>query len=191
MDKYDSIDLDILQELNSDFKKSLAEVGKKVGLSHAAVKYRIDQMRSKDLISRSYNLNINKLNLQFFCLIMHVNEKERLKEEFSNCPKVMAYYDTIGDYNLMILLLVENLQTAEAMLSHCPLFSGWSIQKKVLLPLLNYSRKYRQINLSYREKGKKNPCKKMDSKFCLKCEAYKQGRCCGCPTMPGYKGNFK
>ena len=190
MKKFDKLDLDIISELNSRFKTDLITIGKKLGVSHATVKYRIDNMRRKNLISRSYNLNINELNMEFYCVLINANNPEQVRKKLANCAKVVSYYSTLGEYNLLVLVLAENMGCMDSMMNNCSSFNDGGIARKTVLPLLNYSSIFREINLNYRSDAKRL-CSADGRAKCLKCISHKNKVCQGCPTMEGYFGDFK
>lgn len=182
----DKLDWSIIKKLNKHEKINLMDLGMSLKVSHATIKYRMDKMTDKGIISKSYNVNSNLFKLSLFTILIHTNNKTEIKDKLTSCVKVIDHYDTIGDYNLVLNVLAEDITAVESMSNYCKIFNHDSITKKTILPILNYSGTH--INIFPKKETK---CIEKDEETCIKCKAFKADSCPGCPIMKDYKGSLK
>jgi DNA-binding Lrp family transcriptional regulator len=170
----DQLDLDIIDELNLSSKSDLVTIGKKLGVSHGTIKYRIDKMLEHDMIRRNYGINLSKIKLGLYNFMLNVSDKEKYLETLTKCTRFFGYFDTIGEYNLVIQILAEDILTIESISNNCSLYNDKRITKKTIVPMMNFSRRYIYVNLNFKKR------KKSCGNDCKSCHAYKSSVCKGC-----------
>ncbi|RLF36127.1 MAG: hypothetical protein DRN08_01885 [Thermoplasmata archaeon] len=181
----DETDKKIIKLINDDWEQGTTEIGRKIGLSHTAVRSRLKRLR-KGLIKVNCNVQTEKLGLRLFFICLEARAKNKVINHVRNCPKIISYFDTYGEYNFVILAAAEDTNTMESMIEQCFSFNFTDITKYSVMPIVNSSSMYQPIRL-YLDKEKSEM--KCDFKTsCPECESFKKDRCVGCPLHKGYKG---
>lgn len=181
----DKTDKKIIMMINEDWERGVTKIGKELGLSHTAIRSRLTRLK-RDLINVSCNVDIEKLGLKLFLICLEARFKNKVINHVKNCPKIINYYDTYGEYNFVILATAENTNTMESMIEQCFSFNFTDITKYNVIPITNSPSMYHSMKF-YSEKEKRS----MQCDFktdCPNCESFKKGRCVGCPLYEGYKG---
>ena len=181
----DKKDKKIIKIINDDWEQGTTKIGRKLDLSHTAVRSRLNRLR-RDIIKVSCNVDIEKLGLKLFLICLEARFKSKVVNHVKNCPKIINYFDTFGEYNFIMLAVAENTDTMESMIEQCFSFNFTDITKYTVIPLTNSPSMYQPIKF-YSEDKKKNM--KCDFKTdCPHCELFRDNRCVGCPLHNGYKG---
>lgn len=181
----DEIDKKIITMINEDWEQGVTKIGKKLGLSHTAVRSRLKRLK-RDLIKVNCNVDIEKLGFKLFLICLEARFKSKVVNHVKNCPKVINYFDTYGEYNFMILTIAESINTMESMIEQCFSFNFTDITKYTVIPITNSPSMYQSIRF-YSEEEKKNM--KCDFETdCTDCELFKKDRCIGCPLHKDYNG---
>lgn len=189
--KLDKVNLAILNSIKEDSKINYSKLGKKLGLSHVAIKNRFENLLNKKLIKLSVLLNFTKLQfkLGFILLEVDFNALETLIKVYKKCPRVIYYYEMMGQYNLALLFFGENEKTFETILKSCMLYSLPGIHKTNILICREPSEDlFLPFNFPFINQDADKPLCGAD---CKNCGAFKQDRCFGCPTCKYYKGPLK
>ena len=180
MMKFDKIDKKIIKMINEDWEQGTTQIGRKLGMSHTAVRSRIKRLK-KELIKVNCALDIEKLGLKLFLICLEARFKSKVVNHVRNCPKIINYFDTYGEYNFMMLAVAENSETMESMIEQCFSFNFTDITKHTVIPITHSQFMYQQIKFfSNKEKSKMKCDFKID---CPNCELFKKDRCIGCPTI--------
>jgi DNA-binding Lrp family transcriptional regulator len=181
----DKKDKKIIRMINDDWEQGTTKIGRKLGLSHTAVRSRLNRLK-RDLIKVNCTVDIEKLGLKLFLICLEARFKRRVVNHVKNCPKIINYFDTYGEYNVIMLAVAENTDTMESMIEQCFSFNFTDITKYTVIPLTNSPFMYHLIRF-YSEDEKKDM--KCDFKTdCPHCDLFKEERCVGCPLHTGYKG---
>ena len=181
----DKKDKKIIRLINDDWAQGATEMGRKLGLSHTAIRSRLKRI-TRDLIKISCTVDIDKLGLKLFLICLEARFKSKVVNHVKNCPKIINYYDTFGEYNLVLLAVAENTDTMESMIEQCFSFNFTDITKYTVIPLTNSPVMYQPLRFDSEDEKIRLKCDfKTD---CPNCESFKENRCVGCPLHPGYKG---
>ena len=181
----DQKDKKIIRLINADWNQGLTEMGRKLGLSHTAVRSRLKRL-TRDLMKVNCTVNIDKLGLKLFLICLEARFKNKVVSHVKNCPKIITYYDTFGEYNLVLLAVAENTDTMESMIEQCFSFNFTDITKYTVIPFTNSPVMYQPLRFYLDDEKIGLKC---DFKTaCPNCESFKENRCVGCPLQPGYKG---
>ena len=185
MKQIDNRDKKIITIINEDWEQGVTNIGKKLDLSHTAVRSRLKRLK-RDLIKVNCNVNIEKLGLKLFLICLEARFKSKVVNHVKNCPKIINYFDTYGEYNFIMLAVAENIATMESMIEQCFSFNFTDITKYTVIPLTNSPFMYQPIRFYNKEEKENMNCDfKTD---CPNCELFKEDRCVGCPLYKGYKG---
>ncbi len=185
MKKIDTVDKEIIKLINNDWQQGATQIGRKVGLSHTAVRSRIQNL-TKEHVKVTCNVNIEKLGFKLFLLCLDARVKNEVVKRIKCCPKIIDYYNTYGEYNFIMLALAENTETMESMIEHCFSFDCADITRYTVIPIINSSNMYYPIHFLSENDKKTRQCDfKTD---CPDCDSFKNDRCVGCPLHKGYKG---
>ena len=185
MKQIDDKDKQIIKLINEDWEQGTTKIGRQLGLSHTAIRSRLKRLK-RDLIKINCNIDIDKIGAKLFLICLEARFKNKVVNHVKNCPKIINYFDTFGEYNFIMLAVAENTDTMESMIEQCFSFNFTDITKYSVIPLTNSPSMYQPIRF-YSEKENKNL--KCDFKTdCPNCEMFKNDRCVGCPLHEGYKG---
>ena len=185
MKRLDTIDKKIITLINEDWEQGITSIGRKVNLSHTAVRSRLRRLK-RDLIKVHCNVDIEQLGLKLFLICLEARFKSKVVDHVKNCPKIINFFDTYGEHNFIILAVAENIDTMESMIEQCFSFNFTDITKYTVVPLTNSPFMYQP--LKFYTKKEKQQMKCNFETVCSDCEFYTKERCVGCPLHPGYKG---
>ncbi|MBS7638259.1 Lrp/AsnC family transcriptional regulator [Candidatus Bathyarchaeota archaeon] len=188
----DEIDRGIISELQEDGRKSLEELARKVGYTSMGVKKRLQRLIQKGAIRISASINPFLYKLFPAIVLLEMESGEAMKnllERFKDCPRVIQIYKTIGGYNLIALVVAENLDTLESIsIEKCSLRSGAGIRRSEFYPIgdIHFS-PYLHIREYLTHKNMKiAPC----NVDCKPCKRFEDGKCVGCPATIHYRGTL-
>jgi len=185
MKNLDEKDKKIIAMINNNWKQGFTEMGKKLGLSHTAVRSRIKRLQ-RDLLKVNCNIDTEKLDLKMFFICLEARFKSKVINHVKNCPKIICYFNTYGEYNFVMLAIAEDTDTMESMIEQCFSFNFTDITKYNVMPIASSSSTCHHVRFYSEEEKNKMKCDfKTD---CPKCISFKEGRCVGCPLYKGYKG---
>ena len=185
MKKLDDVDKKIITMINKDWKQGFTEMGKKLDLSHTAIRSRLKRLE-RDLLKVNCQLDIEKLGLKMFFVCLEARFKSKVINHVKNCPKIICYFNTYGEYNFVMLAVAENTDTMESMIEQCFSFNFTDITKYNVMPIASCSSICQHIRFFTKEEINKMKCDfKTD---CIGCKSFIEGRCVGCPLYKGYKG---
>jgi len=181
----DKTDKQIIKMINDDCGQGATKIGRKLGLSHTAIRSRLKRLK-RDLIKINCYVDTEKLGLKLFVILLEARFKSKVINHVKNCPKIINYFDTYGEYNFMIIAVAENADTMESMIEQCFSFNFTDITKYSVIPLTSSPSMYQPVRFYSESEKKKMKC---DFKTeCPNCELFKEDRCVGCPLHQGYKG---
>jgi DNA-binding Lrp family transcriptional regulator len=187
------IDSIILCCLVQNPQMSLAEIGKRVNLSHVSVRSRINKMKEQNIMEKRVLINPEVLDFEIaYVLIKTANDKKKgdLLNFFEKCPRVFFLTTIIGHYDIYVGVVAEDRAILELLRSqdYCLLrFPGIleseirhqeNLIKPSFLPILL---PICPSNTSIA------PC----NETCIDCEKYSHRICVGCPQVKEYKGRLQ
>ena len=187
MKNLDEIDKKIIGMINDNWQQGTTKMGKKLGISHTAVRSRLNRLQ-RDVLKVNCSIDIEKLGLKMFFICIEARFKSKVVNHVKNCPKIICYFNTYGEYNFVMLAVAENTDTMESMIEQCFSFNFTNITKYNVMPIATSSSTCQHIRF-FTEEEKNNM--KCDFKTnCPSCKSYKENRCVGCPLHKGYKGTL-
>lgn len=188
----DDVDRSIISELQLDGRKSLEELAKKVGYTSMGVRRRLQKLIQKGAIRVSAAINPFFYKLFPAMVLLEMESGEAIKnllERFKDCPRVVQIFKTIGGYNLIALVVAEDLDTLESIsIEKCSLRTGAGIRRSEFYPIggIHFS-PYLQIREHLTHKNMRNaPC----DVDCKSCTRFAEGKCVGCPATIHYRGTL-
>lgn len=185
MKKIDSTDKEIIRMINQDWEQGITNMGKKLNLSHTAVRSRLKRLK-RDYLKVNCNLDLEKIGLKLFLICLEARAKSKVINHIENCPKIINYFDTYGQYNFIMLAVAEDTDTMESMIEQCFSFNFTDITKYTVIPITHSPFMHQPLKFYSDEEKQKMNC---DFKTeCPDCELFKKKRCVGCPLYEGYKG---
>jgi Lrp/AsnC family transcriptional regulator for asnA, asnC and gidA len=101
----DSIDRQIIRILQEDGRTANVEVARRVGISEATVRKRLDRLVSEGVIHITATPNPSKVGLStvtFITLHVELSLLERIADELAQSTRVRAIYYTTGENNLIV-----------------------------------------------------------------------------------------
>ena len=181
----DNIDKKIITLISNNWEQGATKIGRKLGLSHTAVRSRLERLK-RDIIKVNCNVDLERLGLKLFLVCLEARFKDKVVGHVKNCPKIINYFDTYGEYNFIILAAAENMNTMESMIEQCFSFNFTDITKYNVIPLTNSPSTYQPISFYSEDEKKKMKCDFETE--CFQCKSFKEDRCVGCPLQEGYQG---
>lgn len=111
----DSIDVQIIQELQKDARKSFVEIGKTLKLSHETVRKRYEKLKEIGIIRYcSVVIDWSKLGYQgtlfIFISLGQGNERSKVCEQMIKIPEVHTVTKVMGAYDIQAHARVKDLR---------------------------------------------------------------------------------
>jgi len=182
-------DLILIKSLEGNCRANYKRVADRLGISHTAVKKRVDKLLSKNCVSIITTLNLKKLGFILALLFLEVSTDEHLNkllEKFRECPRIISMFKTFGEYNMIALIYAENEKVLDSILGTCMLRIMKGIRRSLVMPISDILLgEYYKVKI---------PVKKWDIApcgiDCYNCKRYKSKECIGCPAVKCYTGWF-
>jgi len=184
---FDEIDKVIVSELQKDARISLVSIGKKVGISHVAVRKRLDNLLRDDLLKVSAGINAEALGGRIAVITVEVENYSRLRELielFQHCPRVIFLF-SLSASNLMAAFFGENLSTLESTIGACSLRVHKGVRRSdVQIGEAPAYPKFLPLRVQTKRDEETAPC----GISCASCERFESKKCFGCPATKFYNG---
>ena len=107
MKEIENVDLEILQKLSEDGRKSFRKVAKELDKSPVTITKHIDDLKEKGVIKGfSVNIDFEKLGYDIIALIEVTISKGKMLEverDIADHPNIYGVYDVTGEYDAIIL----------------------------------------------------------------------------------------
>ena len=185
----DEIDRVIIAALQENGRISLSEIGRRIGLSHVSVRRRLNNL-SKDILKVSAGLNVRKMSFHLAIVSAEVETPKRLREIIRillNCPRMVFLAKVTGAYNLMAIMIAENMETLNAIIEHCSVRAYGGIRRsEVVIAESPIIPKYLPVRVVVDRSSDVAPC----GMECGECIRYKQEGCLACPATKYYRGTL-
>lgn len=111
----DGLDLQIIQDLMENGRKSFVEIAKRTGLSPVAIKNRVAKLIDQGVLKIQGGLRIDTFNSMSAYIGVEAERRtvNKLIEKLERSPLVYHLVKTSGSYNLLINLTASNLTQIE------------------------------------------------------------------------------
>lgn len=183
----DRVDRKIYSMLLEDGRISLSSMGRSLGLSHVSIRNRLENMEKDNLINVYAGINLKKLGFRIIIINCEVETHDLLRElikVFSNCPRVIFMARTTGEYNLMMIMVAEDMDTLNAIVEICSIRAYKGIRRsEVIIGETPELPKFIPIRLFTDKPFEDAPC----GINCGKCLRYRDNKCLGCPSTRYYR----
>ena len=179
----------LISELENDGRISLTKLGKKMGMSHVAVKKRLDNLLNKNIIKISPQFNTSKMDLKMAVINIEVESYKQLKkltDIFNKCPRTFFIGSTAGKFNLLVLVYAENIDTLRSILDVCCIRTRKGIRKSEVNVGEIIHPNFFPLKIPRSNNRKITPC----GLNCSNCERFNIDKCLGCPATINYKGKL-
>ncbi len=189
MYKLDELDQQIISWLGRDARISLSEIGRKLNLSHVAIRNRINNLCEKNIIKTAVLVNTLELNIEVVHLLIQTDGAASTRElikRFEDCPRIIQMSTVLGQFDLIATVFAEDKHQLETLLRTCILRIPHGIRNvNVLCIGRMVSPPYFPVNFKLKHDNL-TPC----GLKCEECEEYKLEHCLGCPATSTYKGDL-
>lgn len=175
----------IIEQLMKDGRTKYTAIAKKLGITPAAVKERVERMIDKGIIKVSALVNIE----MFFPVTAVVGIEgdadaiKTLTRRFENCPLVFHMARTSGMHNLVVSIAGEDLNSVEKFLSNHIRNEAGVRHVEVNIGNSPHHPKFAQLKIGYVKALSSCPC----GMGCDKCPSYDDKSCRGCPVTKFYR----
>ena len=183
LDKLDSLDFKILQELTVDGRISITDLADKVQSSRPTVTNRLNRMRELGLLHILGGLNFMNLGFKMATVGLEVKTEASRKEALEilhKCPRVQTIFRSPKKANIELGVWGENDQTINSTIESFRDLSDVEIVD------INYLGSPVHGNVTLRlNPGNLDvtPC----GQVCADCHRYQKDWCHGCPDSKDYK----
>ncbi|HIE24317.1 MAG TPA: AsnC family transcriptional regulator [Candidatus Korarchaeota archaeon] len=183
----DRIDLSIIEELRKDGRLSLSALGRKIGMSHVAIRRRINKLIEGKIMRVSTELNVKAFEFKFAFVMMEVETYEKLTElvnTYTNCPRTLMILHCMGGFNLLAMMWAEDDNTLKSVLDSCSIRTREGVRRSEVCVGELLHPEYLSIPIVSSSDLEISPC----GLDCSKCRRYREEKCIGCPATRRYKG---
>jgi DNA-binding Lrp family transcriptional regulator len=187
--RLDEIDQQIISWLGKDARTTLSEIGRKLNLSHVAIRNRLVNLCENNIIKMGVLINILELNIEVVYLLIQTDGAASTRElinRFNECPRIIQMSTVLGQFDLIATVFAEDKHQLETILRTCILRAPHGIRNVSVLSVGRLvSPPYFPINFKAKHNGV-TPCELN----CYECEEYELEHCLGCPATSAYKGSL-
>mgnify|MGYP000182649076 CR=1 FL=1 len=118
--KIDEKDIVLIRELVENGRKSLIELGKKLKMTHAAVRARLKRLENEGYIKVQANVNPERLNIKTLYVFLKAKELRKAVEYLmklsKNCRCIVQVSILSSNYNLLVVLAGRNYEELRGMI---------------------------------------------------------------------------
>ncbi|NHI92219.1 MAG: winged helix-turn-helix transcriptional regulator [Candidatus Lokiarchaeota archaeon] len=187
-------EIEIIQELAANPRKSYVEIANFLGLSRHTVKKKIEEMLDNSKIKIFLGVNHKKLTLNLILFNLIVKNLKNLDEiflELQNCPRVFSITKDIAKNSLTILLGIEKSITEENNQMVCML-ERFQLDERVkessVLSL--YPEIFPNYLMFQALNSQKSHFENNCNSNCEICDFFVSNRCPGCPITKIFSEKF-
>lgn len=184
--KLDVTEKKIITELSKNGRAGLADIGRKLNLSHTAVGNRLKNLVEEDILKISPMLNIKKLGLQIAVLGVELDGLDNamiFAKKFENCPRVVFLAPMTGDFNLVMIVVSEDFKCLQNVIEKTIRTQPGVKRLSLSFTSTPFEPSFFHLKMPINS-SKSAPC----SKKCQECESFINELCVGCPSVEEYKG---
>jgi DNA-binding Lrp family transcriptional regulator len=179
-------------QLQSDGRKTYKELGEHIGFTSLGAKKRVGKLLEKGIINISALVNTDVLGLRLALILLEIESAKTMRkimDRYSNCPRVISFFTTMGGYNLIALVMAEDQATLESeCMEKCALRSEEGVRRSEVY-LIGRVQNYPFLHLrtdALKIKVDTAPC----GVKCEDCPSFRDMKCVGCPTLKCYRGSL-
>jgi DNA-binding Lrp family transcriptional regulator len=186
----DAVDWTIIRQLQTDGRTSYKALGEAVGFSGLGAKKRVEKLLARNLICPTVLVNTDALDIRLAMILLEMDSADAVRmtiERYSDCPRVLNFFSTLGGYNLIALVMAEDQGTLESeSMEQCALRSGAGIRRSEFYPIRSvYYSPFLPLRIaSFSAQSDIAPC----GVECHGCPSYQTQKCVGCPATRFYRG---
>jgi len=183
----DRVDLAIIEELRKDGRLSLSDLGRKIGMSHVAVRRRLKKLIENKIMRVSTELNVRTFELKLSMLMMEVETYEKMTElvnTYIKCPRILMILHCLGGFNLLAMIWAEDEDTLKSVLDSCSIRTREGVRRSEVCVGELFYPEYLPIPIITSSEAEVSPC----GLDCEDCKRYEEEKCLGCPATRKYKG---
>ncbi|RLG47049.1 MAG: hypothetical protein DRN92_04025 [Thermoproteota archaeon] len=183
----DRIDLSIIEELRKDGRLSLSDLGRKIGMSHVAIRRRLKRLIESKIMRVSTELNVKTFEFKLAMVMMEVETYEKLTELVSTyikCPRTLMILHCLGGFNLLAMMWAENDDTLRSVLDSCSIRTREGVRRSEVCVGELLHPEYLSIPIVSSSDLEISPC----GLDCSGCRRYQEDKCLGCPRTRRYRG---
>ncbi|MEM2127598.1 MAG: AsnC family transcriptional regulator, partial [Candidatus Bathyarchaeia archaeon] len=132
----DYVDRGIYSILLEDGRTSLSSMGRRLGLSHVSIRNRLENLKKESVINVYAGINLEKLGFRIVIINCEIETHELLRhliKIFSKCPRVIFMARTTGEYNLMMIMVAEDMNTLNAIIEICSIRTFKGIRRSEVI----------------------------------------------------------
>ncbi len=188
----DFIDQEIISMLQADGRATLKEMAEKIGYTSMGVKKRLDKLLKQKLVKVSALVNVDKFQCIPVIIFIEAESGDvirRILHRFAECPRIVRFFTIIGEFNLVALMIAEDMKTLESISTEeCSIRKIPGVRRINYYPVgeVEYS-PYLPIRVFLAGRNlKKAPC----NVNCSSCVRYIEEKCLGCPATKYYRGGL-
>lgn len=150
MEKIDAMDLKILSELQDDARKSLREIGEKLGVTEATIHNRINKLRKMGIIEKFIPvIDYSKLGYDLTAVIGITAKGGKIVEVenfLAKMPNVTAVYDVTGEYDVIAVAKFKDRESLNDFVKEIGKLDY--VEKTYTMLVLNVVKESHMIDLS-------------------------------------------
>ncbi len=124
----DRVDHIIIKKLLDDGRASFSSLAKDTNLTDVAIKKRVESLKRKGVIKCiSAELNYKVLGFEnpiFVQMRSEISKNKDLTKKLNSFDFVVELYQVLGEYNLIAKLVVQDLESAERIISQIGTIDG-------------------------------------------------------------------
>ena len=187
---FDETDKKLISLLYKDGRSNLTDLSKKLGISHVAVRKRLDRLIGANLLRIRELINLKKIGARIVVFLVEVKDPKvmiEIRKMLEDCPRVLTVLTLMGRCNLLVLMIAEDEKALESMASICCLRRAKGIEKiEVMISEELVMPEYFPVKIRNPElREEKPPCGLVN---CITCPRFKEDKCPGCPATKYYRG---
>lgn len=187
----DNTDKKLISILQENGRTSLSNIGQILGMSHVAVKKRLDKLVEANLVQVTAGVNTESLDTKVLFIGLeteNMDVAEKIQEKYADCPRLLMFAPVTGRYNLFAMMIAEDTYSLESIIGTCSMRTEPGVRKsESWFGNAPVKPKYLPLDLAPESIGHTiGPCD-MD---CAKCKRYIANKCVGCPRTTCYKGSL-
>ncbi|PIN84801.1 MAG: hypothetical protein COV47_05475 [Candidatus Diapherotrites archaeon CG11_big_fil_rev_8_21_14_0_20_37_9] len=128
MEDFDKVDNKIIQILLEDGRASFSAIAKEVKLTDVAIKKRVERLKRRGIInSISADLNYKTLGYEnpiFVQIRSELSKNKDVIKRLSEIDYVLELHQTLGEYNILVKLIVPDIDSAEKFVERLGVLDG-------------------------------------------------------------------
>lgn len=180
-------DRKLINILQNDGRISLSNLGQILGVSHVAVRRRLQRLIKNGYVRVSAQLSLSKLRLRYALIMLECKNRqaeERIIRRFKDCPRMIFLSRNVGG-SLLAVMIAEEMSVLESIASECAIRTDDGVRRSDLIvgSEIVYPS---HVPLRVVSERSSPPC----GVDCCSCRSYLNSSCLGCPASSCYRGSL-